>query len=103
MSNCYYYYYYYYYFLQWKIRDSFFTRSDRIKDLGVFIDSKLYFISHVYCIFLNPSIQRPLGLIRNINSSFSTFDNLLILYFSIVRTKLQYASVVWNLITSTDA
>jgi hypothetical protein len=87
--------------LNYKIGDFYITRTDCIKDLWVFIDSKLYFYSHVDNIF-SQSIK-PLGLIRNITLPFSTFDSLLILYFSLVSPKLEYASVVWNSITSTDA
>ena len=85
--------------LKYKLGDI--TRTDCIKDMGVFIFSKLYFLSYVDYIF-SQSIK-VLGLIRNITFSFSTFDHLLILYFSLVRPKLVYASVVWNSITSTDA
>jgi hypothetical protein len=70
--------------LKYKLRDSYITRTDCIKDLGVFIDSKLYFHSHVDYIF-SQSIKL-LGLIHNITFSFSTLDSLLILYFLLVRT-----------------
>jgi hypothetical protein len=78
--------------LKYKPRDSYITHTDCIKDLGVFIDSKLYFHCHVDYIF-SQSIKL-LGLIRNITFSFSTLDSLLILYFSLVRPKLEYASVI---------
>jgi hypothetical protein len=87
--------------LKYKLGASYITRTDFIKDLGVFIDSKLYFHLHVDHIF-SQSIML-LSLIRNITFSFSTLDTLLILHLSPVRPKLEYASVVWNSITSTDA
>jgi hypothetical protein len=56
--------------LKYKLGDFYITRTDCIKDLGVFIDSKLYFHSHVDYIF--PQSIKPLVLIRNITSSFLT-------------------------------
>jgi hypothetical protein len=44
-----------------------------------------------------------LGLIRNITIRASSLDCLRMLYFTLVRSKLEYASVVRNSITSTDA
>jgi hypothetical protein len=87
--------------MKYKLGDSYITRTDCIKDLGGFIDSKLYFHSHVDYIF--SQFIKLLGLIHNITFSFSTLDSSLILYFLLVRPKLEYASVVWNSITSTDA
>jgi hypothetical protein len=46
--------------------------------------------------------MKLLGLVRSITFCFSSF-NAYILYFILVRYNLEYACIVWNSITSTDA
>ncbi|PNF13713.1 hypothetical protein B7P43_G14358 [Cryptotermes secundus] len=77
------------------------TSTSSIKDLGVFFDSKLHFHTHVNYIF--SECIKLLGLIRSITYRFSSLESLYVLYFTLVRSKLEYASVVWNYITSTVA
>jgi hypothetical protein len=77
------------------------ARTSSIKDLGVLFNSKLYFHNHVDCIF--SECIKLLGLIRSINFRLSSLDCLWVLYFTLVRSKLEYASAVWNSITTTDA
>jgi hypothetical protein len=75
--------------------------TSRIKDLSVFFDAKLYFHNYVHVII--SECIKLLGLIRSITFRFSSLECLYALYFTSVRSKLEYASVVWNSITSTDA
>jgi hypothetical protein len=77
------------------------THVSSIKDLGVFFDSKLHFHNHVSYVF--SECIKLLDLIRSITYSFSSLECLYVLYFTLVRSKLECASVVWNTITSTDA
>jgi hypothetical protein len=67
-------------------------RASSIKDLCVFFDSKLHFHNHVDYVF--SECIKLLGLIRSITYSFSSLECLYVLYFTIVRSKLEYASVV---------
>jgi len=76
------------------------TRNDRalnvkysIKDLGVILDSKLNFQEH-YNMVVN-SAARMLGLVTR-NSTDLSLNSLKLLYCSLVRSLLEYASVVWS-------
>jgi hypothetical protein len=84
-----------------QIGNSFILRTNSIKDLGVHIDCKLHFHRHVD--FLSLHALKLIGLIRTVIFSFSTLDSLLMLYFALVRSKLEYASVAWNSVMITDS
>jgi hypothetical protein len=77
------------------------ARSQCVKDLGVLLGCKLYFHQHINYIF--SQCLKKLGLIRYITFSFSTLNSLLALYSTLVRSKIEYASVVWNSISSIDS
>jgi hypothetical protein len=68
---------------------------DCVKDLGVWLDIKLYFHHHVNYIFSIAS--KLLGLVN-----FSSLDSLLVLFILLVWSKLEYASITWNNLTITD-
>ncbi|PNF35360.1 hypothetical protein B7P43_G02582 [Cryptotermes secundus] len=76
------------------------TRTYSVKDLGVYLDSELHFHDHVNFIF--SQCIKMLGIIHSITFNYSTLGCMFILYFTLVRSKVEYASVVWNSITSTD-
>jgi hypothetical protein len=75
-------------------------RSDCIKDLGVVLDFNLYFHCHVN--FVYSQAVRALGLIWYITHNFSSLDRL-VLYNALIRSKLEYASFLWNNLTLTDS
>jgi hypothetical protein len=77
------------------------TRTSRIKNLGVSFDSKSNSHNHVDFVF--SECINLLGLIRSIIFRYSSLNCLYVLNFTLVRSKLEYASVVWNPLTSTDA
>jgi hypothetical protein len=66
--------------------------SQCVNDLGVLLDCTLYFHQHINYIFSQS--LKMLGLIRYITSSYSTLDSLLVLYSTLVRSKIENASVV---------
>ena len=67
--------------------------SDVEKDLGVYIDKKLKFDSHI-----SNKINKANNILGAIRRSFSYLDNtiMLRLYTSLIRPHLDYANPVWN-------
>lgn len=53
--------------------------------------------------FMVMLITKLLGLVLNVALPLSSLDCILMLYFTVVRPKLEYASVIRNSITSADA
>ena len=63
------------------------------KDLGVIFDPKLSFIYHINMVI--KSSYKQLGFIIRNSKSFTDIKTLKTLYFAFVRSRLEYASVVW--------
>lgn len=69
-------------------------RANSIRDLGVLIDAKLTFANHFDAV-VNKAYKK-LGFILRVSQSFSDVGCLKVLYFSYVRSILEYCSVIWN-------
>ena len=63
------------------------------KDLGVTFDSKLRFANDMEGI--SNSALKSLGFIIRCGRDFMQVDSLRSLYFAYVRSKLEYANIVW--------
>ena len=68
--------------------------SVKKKDLGVILDAQLTFKQHV--LFVIDKASRTLGFIMRIAKIFTDVYCLKSLYCSLVRSTLEYNSVVWN-------
>ena len=79
----------------YKLSESSIRRTDCIRDLGVLIDTNIHF--HIFSRAVG-----LLGLIWTVTLRFSSLHSLRTLYCILVRPQLQYASVAWNYITSSD-
>jgi hypothetical protein len=65
--------------------------------------SYITYINHIYVNHIFSDCIELLGLIRSITLHFSSLECMLRLYITVVRSKIEYASVISNSITSTDA
>jgi hypothetical protein len=85
----------------YKFFQSTIIRTDSIKDLEIFLDSKFYIHNHIN--FISSHCIKLLGVVRKINFSFLSLECMFIFYFMLIRCKVEYASVLWNSVMSTDA
>lgn len=76
------------------LKNSMVTRVSHVKDLGVTFDSKLIFDVHIESIVKRAA--KALGFICRISSDFKNIKTIKILFCSLVRSHLEYASQVWN-------
>jgi hypothetical protein len=74
----------------YKLCQSSTARIDSIKDLKVLTGSKLRVHNRVDYIF--SECIKLLGLVRTLTFSLSSLDCVYVLYFTLVRSKLKYAS-----------
>lgn len=70
------------------------TRTDFVRDLGVIMDSKLLYDKHIDAI--TSKAFKMLGFIIRTTKHFKMAKSHKILYCSLVRSQLEYASQVWN-------
>ena len=69
-------------------------RRDQIKDLGIIFDSQLSFRPH-YDYIINRA-NRLLGFVSRSTKEFKKCDSFLTLYYSLVRSVLEYGNVIWS-------
>lgn len=68
-------------------------RSDKLRDLGVILDSKLTFVEH-FNTMVNKAFSM-LGFIKRFSYNFKDPYTIKTLYISYVRSIIEYCSVVW--------
>lgn len=69
-------------------------RPDFFKDLGVHFDPKLNFIKHIESIVAGA--VKIIGFVTRNCKGFKNIDTLRTLYVTFIRSRLEYASVVWS-------
>lgn len=70
------------------------ARVNSIRDLGVNLDSHLNFHDHINC--LTRDCYKRLGFVIRNAREFRDIGTIKLLYSALVRSKLEFASVVWN-------
>lgn len=69
-------------------------RKVEIRDLGVLVDQKFHFGHHIEQI--TAQARQMIGLIKRVSNGNFTKETQRILYLAYARTKLEFASQIWN-------
>lgn len=69
-------------------------RCTQVSDLGVIFDSSLTFVPHI--LHITNSAMKTLGFIFRNTREFTNISSLKLLFYSLVRSRLEYCSVVWK-------
>lgn len=69
-------------------------QEDAVRDLGVFLDSKLTFDVHINGVI--ESSNKMLGFVLRHGKLFKKNETLLTLYYSFVFSRLNFATSIWN-------
>ena len=76
------------------LNDVFLKNNSNVKDMGINFDSQLTFKEHINAM-VNCSLKSLGGIIR-ISRHFREISTLKLLYNALVRSKLEYCSIIWN-------
>ncbi|HBK82686.1 MAG TPA: hypothetical protein DDZ41_03680 [Flavobacterium sp.] len=79
---------------QYNIGNQVLERVKIFKDLGVIFDEKMSFRSHIDLIVAKSC--STLGFIRRLTKDFKNPNTVRSLYCALVRSQLEYASIIWN-------
>ncbi len=79
---------------EYKIDSQIIDRVSHFTDLGVIIDRKLVFNAHIDKICLKAN--KMLGFLMRIGKEFKDISVLIQLFYTLVRSQLEYAIVVWQ-------
>lgn len=78
----------------YKINNQLLERTDKVRDLGILLDSKLLFDQHVDAI--TKKANQLLGFLLRLSKNFDRAKTLKVLYCALVRSHLEYGSQIWN-------
>lgn len=79
---------------QFTLKGEVLTRVDTIKDLGILLDSKLTYNAHIN--FIYNKALKMLGFLFRVCKDFRNLHSLKTVYFSYVRSHLEYCCQIWN-------